>query len=994
MILPADAVLAGGGETGALIRAHDWAATPLGPPENWPQPLKTLVGVMLTANQPMFVVWGPGRTLLYNDAYAEILAGKHPDAMGRDFLDVWHEIRADLLPIVEEAYAGRPVHMDDIELVMHRRGYAEETHFAFSYTPVRNEAGEVAGFLCPCRELTERVLAERRQAFRLGLEERLRDLADPAEVTATASEALGRHLGVGQVIYAEADHDGEAVIIAREWNDGTMASNVGRHQLDDYGPDYIAELKRGTAVSIGDVHLDPRTSSPRALAAFARASIAGFLNVPLVKAGRLVAVLGVHSATPRAWSAEEVALAEETAERTWDAVERARAEAALREGEARYRALFTAAERKAAELRAVLESMPDGVYIGSVEGITLANQPALEQLGFSTREELNWHVATLADEIQTRDAETGEFIAIQDQAFARAVGGERVVQDVRVKHRLSGEERVVRCAAAPVLIDGQVIAAVAVNTDVTDQRRTEAALRAREAELRGLNDTLEAQVEERTAERDRAWRLSQDLLVVAERDGTLVEVNTAWTELLGWEPGELVGTSFVKFTHPDDLEATLAAFAGIVEAPLTVPYEYRFRHKDGGWRRFAWTAAFEDGRVYANGRDVTAEREREAELQAAQEALRQSHKMEAMGQLTGGVAHDFNNLLTPIMGALDRLLTRGVGSEREQRLMAGALESAERAKVLVQRLLAFARRQPLQPVAVDVGALVKGMAGLLGSTLGPKINVRVDLAEELPPAKGDLNQLEMALLNLAVNARDAMPEGGTLTISASRESVRGKSRLGLKLGHYVRLSVTDTGIGMDEATCERAVEPFFSTKGVGRGTGLGLSMVHGLAAQLGGGLSIQSKPGRGTTVELWLPLGAGPVIRAEANQTALQPITSHSRALLVDDEDLVRLSTADMLADLGFDVLEAGSAEEALRLLHEGTAVDLLVTDHLMPGLSGAELARKVRVLRPGLPILIVSGYADVEGLAPDLPRLVKPFRVAELAERVRTMVPSAAIGS
>ncbi len=470
-------------------------------------------------------------------------------------------------------------------------------------------------------------------------------------------------------------------------------------------------------------------------------------------------------------------------------------------------------------------------------------------------------------------------------------------------------------------------------------------------------------------------------------------VNAAWTGLLGWEPHELVGTPFADFTHSDDLEATLATFASVFEAPLTVPYEFRFRHKDGSYRWFAWTGAFEGGRVYASGRHTTPEHEQAEALAAAQEQLRQAQKMDAMGQLTGGVAHDFNNLLTPIMGSLDRLLNRGVGDERERRLMAGALESAERARTLVQRLLAFARRQPLQPVAVDVGALVDGMAGLIGSTLDPKISVRVELAPNLPPARADANQLEMALLNLAVNARDAMPNGGTLTVRVAREGVHGRPRTGLKVGHYVRLSVTDTGTGMDAATRERAGEPFFSTKGVGRGMGLSLSMMHGLAAQLGGGLLIDSEPGEGTTVELWLPVSAAPVDEGDAGQTARRPVASRGRALLVDDEDLVRMSTADMLTDLGLDVVEAGSAEDALRLLHDGTAVDLLVTDHLMPGMNGADLAREVKVLRLGLPVLIVSGYAEVEGLAPDLPRLVKPFRtaeLAELAEKVAALMSSA----
>jgi CheY-like chemotaxis protein/two-component sensor histidine kinase len=354
-----------------------------------------------------------------------------------------------------------------------------------------------------------------------------------------------------------------------------------------------------------------------------------------------------------------------------------------------------------------------------------------------------------------------------------------------------------------------------------------------------------------------------------------------------------------------------------------------------------------------------------------------------MGQLTGGVAHDFNNLLTPIVGSLDMLMRRGLGNEREQRLIGGAMQSAERAKTLVQRLLAFARRQPLQAAAVDLVQLVNGMAGLIGSTLGPTIDIRVELASDLPPAMADANQLEMALLNLAVNARDAMPDGGVLTISASRENVRGQHPTKVARGHYVRLSVADTGTGMDAKTLQHAIEPFFSTKGIGKGTGLGLSMVHGLAAQLGGGLTIASDLGCGTTVDLWLPISADRLGNVPGEQRDAQPAKARGRALLVDDEDLVRMSTADMLIDLGYDVTEADSGEEALRLMTEVGPPDLLVTDHLMPGMSGVDLARKALQLKLDLPILIVSGYAEVDGIAPDLPRLTKPFRNAELAERL-----------
>ena len=407
-------------------------------------------------------------------------------------------------------------------------------------------------------------------------------------------------------------------------------------------------------------------------------------------------------------------------------------------------------------------------------------------------------------------------------------------------------------------------------------------------------------------------------------------------------------------------------------------YEVRFhplRDRDGK-RIGAFQAAY----------DVTDRVRAQAELEHAQEALRQSQKMEAMGQLTGGVAHDFNNLLTPIIGSLDMLVRKGVGSERERRLIDGALQSAERAKILVQRLLAFARRQPLQPVAVDLKGLIPGMVELIHSTLGPIIDVQVDLAPDLPPASADPNQLEMALLNLAVNARDAMPNGGKLSIAATLERIRAPHRSGVNLGHYVRLSVSDTGTGMDEATRASAIDPFFSTKGVGKGTGLGLSMVHGLAAQLGGGLTIDSVPDQGTTVALWLPVSAA-AIRGEdllVNETPASK--GRGTALLVDDEELVRMSTADMLIDLGYAVVEAASADEALQLVDRGLKPDFLVTDHLMPGMNGAQLARALKADFPELSVLIVSGYAEAEGVDPDLPRLTKPFRHAELAAKLAAL--------
>ena len=475
---------------------------------------------------------------------------------------------------------------------------------------------------------------------------------------------------------------------------------------------------------------------------------------------------------------------------------------------------------------------------------------------------------------------------------------------------------------------------------------------------------------------------------------------------------------FYAGLHPDDYQATIEAFEASIDPLRRALYDVDYRtvgRNDGIVR---WVAAKGRGvfdqagrclRVTGTAMDITARKVAEnalkelnasleeriaraiAEREEVQKALRQSQKMEAMGQLTGGVAHDFNNLLTPIVGTLDMLQRRGVGGEREQRLIAGAMQSAERATTLVQRLLAFARRQPLQTSSVDVAKLLNGMADLVASTIGPQIKVVVDVPANLPAAIADLNQLEMAMLNLSVNARDAMLEGGTMRISASTETIGIGHRSKLPVGEYLCLSVADTGIGMDATTLAHAVEPFFSTKGIGKGTGLGLSMVHGLASQLNGALTLHSAPGLGTNVELWLPRSTTEPSEALRIEQLPESPLLRGTVLLVDDEELVRASTAYMLAELGYCVVEAASGEQALELMHTEQQFDLLVTDHLMPGISGTVLARAVRHSRPNTAILIISGYAEREGIDPDLPRLNKPFRKYELAARLAGMGGEAA---
>jgi signal transduction histidine kinase len=373
--------------------------------------------------------------------------------------------------------------------------------------------------------------------------------------------------------------------------------------------------------------------------------------------------------------------------------------------------------------------------------------------------------------------------------------------------------------------------------------------------------------------------------------------------------------------------------------------------------------------------------ERSASLERAQAALAQSQKMEAIGQLTGGIAHDFNNLLAAVLGNLNLLRKRLRHESAAVRLIDGAIEGAERGASLTRRLLAFARQQDLKPAAVDTGKLVRGMIDMLHRSIGPMIDIEIDIPPELWPARVDANQLELALLNLTVNARDAMPDGGTLRLSARNEVIvpgtngAARSNSVLGAGQFICLAVTDTGSGMDEPTLARATDPFFTTKGIGKGTGLGLSMVHGMAAQSGGELRLRSRSGEGTTAELWLPRAQeSPATITKIAATpmeATQPLT----VLLVDDDALISMAGSEMLQDLGHHVIEAPSGRKALDILRDGAAIDLVVTDQAMPGMTGMQLADEIRTSWPDLPIILATGYAELpksNGLV--LPRLNKPY--------------------
>jgi len=499
-----------------------------------------------------------------------------------------------------------------------------------------------------------------------------------------------------------------------------------------------------------------------------------------------------------------------------------------------------------------------------------------------------------------------------------------------------------------------------------------------------VNRRLSTQVSARTEEFERIWRLSRDGFVIADHNGVWRRASPAWGDLLGWNEAELIGRTSEWIEHPDDRE-NIKINGSLAAVAAKARFTNRLRARNGEYRWFSWTVVADRDRRYYIARDITAEKEAAIELESTQEALRQSQKLDAIGRLTGGVAHDFNNLLTPILGALDIVQRRAQLSERDSNLLSAAAEAADRARTLVQRLLAFARQHPLQPQSVDIVALLQGAATLIGSIVGSGVKLDLELPHDLPAARADPNELEMAVLNLAANARDAMPDGGVIRIRADVRTPADNELEGCARMPYVVITVSDTGSGMDEETLARAVEPFFSTKGVGKGTGLGLSMVHGLVAQLGGAVTLKSTVGAGTTVELWLPTTQMQI----SNQPAAEPAADFNASgvvLLVDDEPLVRLTTGDMLTGLGFSVVDVGSAQEALALVEEGLQPRFLVTDHLMPGMTGAELALKFRALHPETPVLIITGYAEQKDLPEGVPNLRKPFRQSELANQLYSL--------
>lgn len=963
-----------GSETATLIRNYNWAATELGPREDWPTALNTLVDVIMGSGQPMFVVWGEDRTTIYNDPYSEILAHKHPAAFGQDFLAIWHEIRDDLVPIVEKAQSGIPVQEEDIELSMERKGFREETHFAFSYTPVRGDGGEIEGFFCVCQETTSQIMGER--ALR-------------------ASEACAR---------ADAERvqlalDAGAIIGTWFWDVEKDRFTVDEAFAETFGfPPSLGREGLSLEQVMETIHPNDKNGVNKAI------------ETAMDKGGPYAHQYRVRRANGEYYWIEangrvdhdDTGSAETFSGVLLDMEERRQAERALKEVSRR--------------LQAILDNTREAVFLMDEHHHCIFANRAAELLAGYSFEQMR---GRLLHDVVHHKKPDGSHYPIEECPIDRAFPERAQMSGEELFVAPDGSFYPVAFTASPMLDDsGEPVGTVIEARDITEEKAAATALRETEERYRLAV----------TATNDAIW------------DWDLTTNRVQWDEaietLFGYQLEDVVPTGewWIGHIHPDDrarIDESIHAVIDGAESHWTD--DYRFLAANGDHVHVCdrgFVIRDEEGtavRMIGAMLDLTERRRAEkalhdlnerleqrvaeevAERAHAEEALRQAQKMEAVGQLTGGIAHDFNNLLTIVTGNIDMADRALRGSDdpnpRMQRALSNALKGAERAAALTQRLLAFSRRQPLAPTSLNADRLVSDVSDLIQRALGETVKLEIVTSPGLWRVEADPNQLESAILNLSVNARDAMPEGGTLTIetaNARLDEEYSAEHAEVAPGQYVVIAVTDTGIGMSKDTAARVFEPFFTTKDVGKGTGLGLSMVYGFTKQSGGHVKIYSEEGHGTTVKIYLPRLVSEFqseVQGEEKED-IEVSRLEESILVVEDDDDVRSYTVECLRELGYRVRDAHDGASALQLFEnepDGT-FDLLFTDVVMPGMTGSELADQVRQAQPEIKVLYTSGYtrnAIVHGgrLDDGVEMISKPFTYQALARKVADVLDQGRTG-
>ena len=963
-------------EMSALMRAHDWAATPLGPPEHWPEALKIPLRMMLTSRFEMWLGWGPDLAFFYNDAYIRTLGIKHPDALGRPTAVVWKEIYAALQDRFATVMRDGAATWDKaLMLILERSGFPEETYHTFSYSPLWGERG-VEGLMCVVTEETERVISERRIETLRALSEALLPARTRDEATAAVCAAL--QINTRDFPFC--------AVHLFDGSEGSRAKATEAVALDEVAWPFEQILKGADSVRVplGGLVLAPPTGAwdvaPREA-----------LIVPIAGTGQEAPVgaivLGLNPL--RYLDAATIGFAQLVAGQVAGALATVDAHVSEAAEMERLRQLFQQSPSFMAVLR------------GPQHRFELVNPGYLQLVGH--RDIVGKDIRDALPEIAGQG-----FFELLDQVYSTGEPfvGQSVPAALQRTPGAAPEPRFLDFVYQPIRNGEGVVTGIFVEgIDVTNAHDAVAALRESEAQFRTLAEAMPNHV----------W--------TARPDGLLDWFNDRVYQYSGAGFGELDGAEWIRIVHPDDAPAAGARWAASLASGETYEAEFRVQGADGAYRWYIaravplWGEGGEIVRWIGTNTDIqdqksTAEAladlnatleqqvaERTDALMATEEALRQSQKMEAVGQLTGGIAHDFNNLLAGISGSLE-LLEMRIGQGRLDaipRYVDAAQGAARRAQALTQRLLAFSRRQTLDPKPVNVNRLVAEMEELIRRTVGPTVAMEVVGAGGVWPTLVDPNQLENALLNLCINARDAMPDGGRLTIETANKWLddRAAKERELSPGQYVSLCVTDTGTGMTPEVTARAFDPFFTTKPLGQGTGLGLSMIYGFVRQSGGQVRIYSELGKGTTMCLYFPRYFGEAEEGAAHSAASSTdYGGHGEVVLViDDEPTVRMLIVDVLEEAGYTAITAGDGPSGLKVLQSDAKIDLLITDVGLPGgMNGRQVADAGRVLRKALKVLFITGYAEnaVVGnghLEPGMQVITKPFAIEALGEKIREML-------
>jgi len=927
--------LTGGGEMAALIAAFDWSATSLGPIETWPGYLRNTIALMLRSPVPLVSLWHEDGYMIYNDAYSGFAGGRHPQLLGSKVREGWPEVADFNDNVMRVGLAGRTLQYQDQELTLYRSGVGEPVWMNLDYSPLLDDAGQPVGVIAIVVETTGKVRAER---WLSGERERLRAMFEQAP--------------------------------------GFMALLRG--------PEHVFELANPAYLRlVGHRHVLGLPLA-RALPEIADQGYAELLDKVFQQAetftgfGMPVDLYPTPDAAPEHRFVDLVyqPIRDQSGDidgifvQGTDVTERVQAEAARRDSEETFRTLAQAVPNH------VWAARPDGAlywfnqqvydYAGAAEG-SLDGQ--------------NWAQMVHPDDVAGAAERWNASLA------------DRSVYEVQFRlKRHDGTFRWHIARAVPIAdANGTIVRWIGTNTDIEDQKRAA-------EQLERLNSSLEQQVALRTADRDRMWRLSTDLMLVSDFEAKVVALNPAWGQL-GWTEPDLVDTSFMALVHPDDRAATLREVGRLSDGATTFRFENRYQARDGSYRTISWTAVPGEEFIHAVGRDVTAERDAAQALRKSELALQQAQKMESIGKLTGGVAHDFNNLLQVVSGNLQLLAKDVAGNARAEKRITNALAGVSRGAKLASQLLAFGRRQPLAPKVVNIGRFIYGMEDMLRRSLGEEIEVEAIVSGGLWNTLIDPNQIENAILNLAINARDAMDGSGKLTIEVGNAFIDdgyAHTHPDVAPGQYVMLAVSDTGCGMTPEIMEQVFEPFFSTKPEGKGTGLGLSMVYGFVKQSGGHVKLYSEVGQGTTAKIYLPRANQAEDVAETVPST--PITGGTETILVaEDDEAVRATVVEMLTELGYRVLKAKDAASGFSVVESGVPIDLLFTDVVMPGpMRSTELARKARERLPGLAVLFTSGYTEnsiVHGgrLDAGVELLSKPYTRDALARKLRHVLANQA---